>query len=89
VPRPRKPEPKSSLHVILNRDLRERLDRHLGVGGRVPQSSYQRFFEDAIRQHFEWGAFDLGARLPGKLPRGSMVRGPSHVIAVLVDELGE
>lgn len=87
MPRPKAVEKRSSLHVILNADLRGRLDRHLEVDGKVPQAAYQRFFEDAIRQHFEWGVMDLGAWLKG-MPQGSLVRGPRHIVEALEKFLG-
>lgn len=94
MPRPKTVEKRSSLHVILNADLRGRLDRHLSVGGKLPQAAYQRFFEDAIRQYFERTALDLAPYTSGpmsvdSLPSGSMVYAEPHIISRLRKLLGD
>ena len=52
MPRPQRSEPGASIHVVIDKRLKERMEKHWRkeCGGRVPQGKWQFLVEFAIER---------------------------------------
>ena len=50
MPRPKRSEPAASIHLVIEEELKQRMEKWWAkMHGKVPQGAWQRFVEEAIR----------------------------------------
>ena len=50
MPRPKRSEPAASIHLVIQDDLKRKMEkRWVKAHGKLPQGAWQRFVEEAIR----------------------------------------
>ena len=55
MPRPKRSSASARIHIVLDRELKESMETwwRMHFGGKMPQGTWQRFVEEAIREFLD------------------------------------
>lgn len=81
MPRPRQVTPKVHLHIKIDADLRDKLDREVWseLEQRIPAGALQRFIEERLREYFSFRKLEVGNYILG----GTTIYGDAATLELL------